>query len=80
MKKCLETCETLDVSCSVKDCRSWIDYEKDYNCIERAIKNNGAMTLRQIADRVGVSFVRVKQIEEKALIKLSKRAKNISNH
>ena len=28
------------------------------------------MTLREVADRIGVSFVRIKQIEDKALKKI----------
>tara|TARA_R100000664_G_C2669712_1_gene82283 strand:- start:299 stop:538 length:240 start_codon:yes stop_codon:yes gene_type:complete len=74
--KCLEVCQELECACPVKECRSWIDYEEDYNCIHEAISKHGAMTLREVADRMGVSFVRIKQIEEKALKKMSKRTKN----
>ena len=74
--KCLETCQELKVACPIKECKSWIDYEEDYNCIHEAIYKNGHMTLREISMRMGVSFVRVKQIEDKALKKLSKRVKN----
>ncbi|MHA1952177.1 MAG: sigma factor-like helix-turn-helix DNA-binding protein [Candidatus Thorarchaeota archaeon] len=31
------------------------------------------MTLRQVGERLGISFARVKQIEESALIKLRRR-------
>ena len=67
-KKCLE----LGVSCPVKDCRDWIDYKDDSNCASIAIARNGNMTLREIADRLHVSFVRVKQIEDKTLEKLQR--------
>jgi len=50
----------------------WIDYEEDNNCTAIAAKKNGSMSLREIADRMGVSFVRIKQIEDKALVKLRK--------
>ena len=33
------------------------------------------MTLRQIGERLGISFARVKQLESRALEKLKKRAK-----
>jgi len=59
----------------VKECRSWIEYEEDLNCIHEAIRKNGNMTLREVSERLGVSFVRIKQIEEKALKKLSKMIK-----
>tara|TARA_R110002153_G_scaffold1580_16_gene8140 strand:+ start:3325 stop:3477 length:153 start_codon:yes stop_codon:yes gene_type:complete len=38
-----------------------------------AVQKNGAMTLREIGDRLGVSFVRVKQIESEILKKLDKK-------
>lgn len=60
---------------SKKEDRSWIDYPEDENCIYVAIRKHGAMTLDQIAKRLGISLVRVSQIEKKALAKLSKRIK-----
>ena len=36
-------------------------------------RQNGALTLREIAARLGVSFVRVKQIEEAAIKKIKKK-------
>jgi DNA-directed RNA polymerase specialized sigma subunit len=55
--------------------RSWIDYPEDENCIYVAIKKHGAMTLEQVAKRLGISLVRVSQIEKQAIKKLSKRIK-----
>tara|TARA_Y100000296_G_C5062226_1_gene200474 strand:- start:109 stop:537 length:429 start_codon:yes stop_codon:yes gene_type:complete len=61
-----------------KECRHWIDYEDDLNCVLIAIENNGRMTLREAAERLNVSFVRVKQIQDKGLKKLTKlKNKNI---
>jgi DNA-directed RNA polymerase sigma subunit (sigma70/sigma32) len=54
----------------------WIDYKKEFNCCLETVEKNGALTLREIADRLGVSFVRVKQIQDKALEKLNKSAFN----
>jgi len=73
--KCLKVCRQVNFPCSVKECRSWIEYEEDLNCIHEAIRKNGNMTLREVSERLGVSFVRIKQIEEKALKKLSKMIK-----
>ena len=53
----------------------WIDYEEDQNCSLVSIYENGAMTLEEVAKRMKISFVRVSQIEKKALEKLSKRIK-----
>jgi hypothetical protein len=62
--------------CCLEDkCRCWIDYPEDDNCINVAIEKHGAMTLEQIAKRIGVSLVRISQIEKQALNKLYKRIK-----
>ena len=55
--------------------RCWIDYPEDDNCIYEAIRKHGSMTLEQVAKRLGISLVRVSQIEKQALNKLSKRIK-----
>jgi len=70
--KCLDKCIELDVSCPVCECRAWIDSEEEFNCIHEAVAAAGGMTLREVAKRLGVSFVRVKQIEDKAIKKLGK--------
>ena len=71
MRKCLQTCKELKIACPVEECRYWIFYPKDINCIFESISRSGNMTLREIADRLKISFVRVKQIEDKALKKIS---------
>ena len=74
MKGCAEYCKTLDTECPCKECRLHIEYPEDLNCTLIAIDKNhtGELTLREVADRLGVSFVRVKQIQDKALQKLQK--------
>ena len=62
--------------CSKEDSdRCWIDYPEDNNCIYEAIRKNGPMTLEQVAKRLGISLVRVSQIEKEAMKKLYKRIK-----
>ena len=72
--KCFEAYKACNTLCEDKECRQWIDYEKDLNCTIIAIANNNEepMTLREIAVRLGVSFVRVKQIEDKIFEKVKK--------
>jgi|TARA_Y100001970_G_C13507820_1_gene496844 hypothetical protein len=72
MIECAKKCSELNVSCPVKDCRLWIDYEEDLNCVNIAIDKNGAMKLRQVAERCGVTTARAQQIEKAALPKLKK--------
>lgn len=74
MIECAKKCIELNVSCPCSDCRMHLDYEEDQNCcfisIDRAPKDG--MVLREVAKRFGISYVRVKQIEEKAIEKLAK--------
>ncbi len=74
MRKCARECMIEGEECVQKDCRLWLDYSEDLNCTLVAVNKNGPMTLRQVADRLGISFVRVKQIETEILSKLKKRA------
>jgi predicted HTH transcriptional regulator len=68
--KCSRECKETKTSCAVDECRLWVDFEEDYNCCLVAIYEHGAMTLREVAKRLGISFARVKQIESKALKRL----------
>ena len=68
--KCSQECINTKKGCEVKECRLWIDFKEDYNCCVVSIYEHGAMTLREVAKRLGISFARVKQIETKALKKL----------
>ena len=77
--KCYKECESANECCKEKECRLWIDYKEDLNCTMVAVNNHpdNYMTLREVADRLGVSFVRIKQIEEKALNKLGITGKGL---
>ena len=72
MRECAKRCEELNTSCPCEDCRLWIEHEEDLNCTLHAVKNNhtGELTLREVADRMGISFVRVKQIQDQAARKV----------
>lgn len=71
MKKCLEKCIELSVTCPVTDCRHWVSYPADNNCVLETVGKHGDLTLRETSERLGISYVRVKQIEDKALKKIS---------
>jgi len=72
LRECSERCIELEVDCPVTDCRQWISYADDLNCTLIAVDKHGKMTLREVSERLGVSFVRIKQIQDKALLKASK--------
>ena len=48
----------------------FIEYINEHNCCLISIHENGNMTLREIGERLGISFARVKQIETIALTKM----------
>jgi hypothetical protein len=77
MKDCSNKCLEYEEDCPFKECRHWVQHSEDQNCDLISIKKNGPMTLRQIADRLGVSFVRIKQIEDNAIRKIKKGMKQI---
>ena len=68
----------LNTNCPHSDCKHWIDYGGDYNCSLISIRRNGQMTLRQVAERLHLSFARIKQIETKALKKIKKHAMSLN--
>lgn len=78
MRECAKTCVKHKVTCPVEDCRLWIDYDEDLNCTDIAVAKHGKMTLREISERIGVSFVRIKQIEDGLKIKMKKRINNLN--
>jgi len=73
LKACSRICVDTQKECPEKDCRMWIDFPQEYNCCLISIHENGCMTLREIGERLHISFARVKQIESDALKKIRKR-------
>jgi len=67
---CARRCIEADSDCINLKCRLWIDYKGEHNCTLISVHENGRMTLREIGERLGISFARVKQIESKALKQL----------
>ncbi len=76
--QCSRKCIELNVECPNKSCRHWINFPKENNCSLLSIKQNGNMTLRQVAERLQLSFARIKQIETKALSKIKKHAASLN--
>jgi hypothetical protein len=74
MRKCKIGVVLSNKPCEECKCRQWLDYEDDLNCTLVAAEKHGSMTLREVGDRLGISFVRVKQLQDTAIAKLA--AKN----
>lgn len=70
LKECAQACVDDKTSCDEKECKHWIKFGEDHNCDLVSIKKHGALTLRQVGERMGVSYVRIKQIEDAALKKI----------
>ena len=71
-RKCFNVYEECGVPCELKDCRQWINYKEDLNCTIICTNRHGPLTLHETAERLGISFVRVKQNQDAALCRLSK--------
>ena len=70
MRKCATDSLENDSICNKEDCRLWMDYDKDLNCTLISVKKNGKLTLNEVGERLGISYVRVSQIEKQAVNKL----------
>ena len=77
LRPCSRVCIKNKETCSFQECRHWVNFPKDKNCCLISIYEHGAMTLREVADRLGISFARVKQIETIALRKIKKRGASL---
>jgi predicted DNA-binding protein (UPF0251 family) len=67
---CDEICEKYNFACDETECRNHIDYEDDLNCVLICVRKHGTLTLEEASKRMGVSYVRIKQIEDKAMSKI----------
>ena len=79
MRKCQTGVLLRQKPCEECKCRMWLDYEEDLNCTLIAVDKHGPMTLREAGDRLGISFVRVKQLQEVALTKLGAKNKKLKD-
>ena len=68
---CFEVHEKWKLPCDQSQCRNFMNFEEDLNCaVVCARKHDHGLSLREVADRMGVSFPRISQIEHGAFKKL----------
>ena len=68
---CFEVHEKWRLPCDQSGCRNFMEFEDDLNCaVVCARKYENGLSLREVADRMGVSFPRISQIEHAAFKKL----------
>ena len=71
--ECTRMCYRYETACPNKECRGWINYKKDYNCVYATVQNNEKLTLSETAARLGgLSNVRILQIQNTAIEKMYK--------
>jgi len=70
--QCINDVEKSQEACKNCECRHWIDYEKDLNCVHVSIYKHGPLKLQEVGDRLQVTAARIKQIEQESIKKLYK--------
>ena len=73
MRKCAADSMENDSICNKEDCNLWIKYGEDLNCTLISVKKHGRLGLKEVGERLGISYVRVSQIEKEAFKKLKKK-------
>jgi len=68
MKTCYEICESSGKSCSNKTCRYWVD-GGNLKCTI-LLSQKGPMSLQEIGDIMGVTRMRICQIEKRVAKKI----------
>ena len=68
--KCFELHEDCKRECANKTCKMWLNASEHQNCTIIAAKR-GPLSLQQIGDILGVTRMRICQIEKKVIEKLA---------
>ncbi len=68
--KCYQLHETNQIECQNRQCRLWIKHNENQNCTLIASKK-GPMSLQEIGDIMGVTRMRICQMEKKIIQKLT---------
>ena len=77
LPNCAKKCKQHRVTCPVNDCRMWIDYPEENNCSLISIEEKGkGLTLYEVSDRLDINYLKVRQIEIKAIEKIKRLLKD----
>lgn len=68
--KCFQMHENKKIACQNKACRQWIKCSESQNCTIIASKK-GPMSLQEIGDIMGVTRMRICQMEKRIVQKIS---------
>jgi len=68
---CFEVHEKWRLPCDQTGCRNFMNFKEDLNCaVVCSRKHESGLSLREVAERMGVSFPRISQIEHGAFKKM----------
>ena len=70
MIECAQYIENNNLCCTNTPCRYFLSSEEDRNCSIISAERNGPQNLREIATKMGFSYVRIFQIEKDAMRKM----------
>ena len=83
---CAKQCRDKRKGCENTDCRMWIDFESEQNCclisIEEKTKDgkDKGLTLHEVAERLDINYLKVRQIEINAMKKLFQQKRSEGTH
>ena len=69
-KECWESCRDNNLTCNKRSCRYWIKGQKEFNNCTLIAAPNGPFTLQKVGDLLGLTRMRVCQLEKRAIAKI----------
>jgi len=69
-KECWEACKDNDLTCTKRSCRYWIKGQKQFNNCSLLAADKGPFTLQKVGDILGLTRMRVCQLEKRAIAKI----------
>jgi len=69
-KRCFETCRDNSLTCTKRSCRYWLKGQKEFQNCTLIAANEGPWTLQKVGEFVGLTRMRVCQIEKSAITKI----------
>ena len=77
--ECFKYNKKNDKKCKKNTCQYWIKHKESNNCIVIASQKENYWTLERIGDLIGVTRMRVCQIEKKAINKIKQKLSTLTN-
>ena len=69
-KECWVVCKDNNITCNKRSCRYWIKGQKEYSNCTLIAAAEGPFTLQKVGDLLGLTRMRVCQLEKRAIAKI----------